>query len=144
MSLIVPNWWLAKIAEMSNEKQKVVDTHVIYAILVAVSIIIMTASSLLFYYILLKASETLHNKMTISTIKAPVLFSTQTQLVVSSIDSPEILAAWTTFYRLCSWKPSSFPYSRYVLFWFLLQQTTGFSWPCFQSLRYLAIIRVIS
>ena len=59
---------------MSNEKQKAVDTHVIYAILVAVSIIIMTASSLLFYYILLKASETLHNKMTIATIKAPVFF----------------------------------------------------------------------
>ncbi|CAH3031170.1 unnamed protein product [Pocillopora meandrina] len=74
VSLIVPNWWLAKIAEMSNEKQKAVDTHVIYAILVAVSIIILTASSLLFYYILLKASETLHKKMTIATIKAPVFF----------------------------------------------------------------------
>ncbi|XP_066020153.1 ATP-binding cassette sub-family C member 4-like [Pocillopora verrucosa] len=74
VSLIVPNWWLAKIAEMSYEKQKVVDIHVIYAILVAVSIIIMTASSFLLYYILLKASETLHNKMTIATIKAPVFF----------------------------------------------------------------------
>ncbi|XP_022790081.1 multidrug resistance-associated protein 4-like [Stylophora pistillata] len=73
VALIVPNWWLAKIAEMSNEKQKAVDTHVIYASQVAVSIIIMTASSFLFYY-LLRASKALHNKMTTAIIKAPVSF----------------------------------------------------------------------
>ncbi|PFX25976.1 Multidrug resistance-associated protein 4 [Stylophora pistillata] len=71
--MCVPNWWLAKIAEMSNEKQKAVDTHVIYASQVAVSIIIMTASSFLFYY-LLRASKALHNKMTTAIIKAPVSF----------------------------------------------------------------------
>ena len=50
------------------------DTFAIYASLVAVSIIIMTASYFLFYHILLKASENLHKKMIAATIKAPMLF----------------------------------------------------------------------
>ena len=50
------------------------DTFAIYASLVAVSIIAMTASYFLFYHILLKASENLHKKMITATIKAPMLF----------------------------------------------------------------------
>ena len=59
---------------MSHDQQKATDTHVIFGSLVAVSIIFMTASCFLFYYLLLKASENLHNKMATATIKAPVLF----------------------------------------------------------------------
>ena len=59
---------------MTHDQQKATDTHVIYASLVAVSIIVMTASCFVFYYLLLKASENLHNKMATATMKAPVLF----------------------------------------------------------------------
>ena len=61
-------------AEMSHEQQKAVDTQVIHACLVVVSIVVMATSCFFFYYLLLKAAENLHNKMTVSTIKAPVLF----------------------------------------------------------------------
>ena len=59
---------------MTQDQQKAADTHVIFASLVAMSIVVMTASCFLFYYLLLKASENLHNKMATATIKAPVLF----------------------------------------------------------------------
>ena len=61
-------------AEMSRDQQQAPDTQVIHACLVAVAIVVMAASSFFFYYLLLKAAENLHNKMAISTIKAPVLF----------------------------------------------------------------------
>ncbi|KAL9978313.1 hypothetical protein ACROYT_G015813 [Oculina patagonica] len=72
--LLAPNWWLARMAEMSHDQQQAPETQVIHACLVAVSIIVMAASSFFFYYLLLRAAENLHNKMTVSTIKAPVLF----------------------------------------------------------------------
>ncbi|KAL9978294.1 hypothetical protein ACROYT_G015793 [Oculina patagonica] len=72
--LIAPNWWLSRMAEMSHDQQKASDTQVIHACLVAVSIVVMAVSCFFFYYLLLKAAENLHNKMTVSTIKAPVLF----------------------------------------------------------------------
>ena len=59
---------------MLPDQQKAPDTHVIHACLVAVSIVVTTASCFLFYYLLLKAAENLHNKMTLTTIKAPVFF----------------------------------------------------------------------
>ena len=61
-------------AEMSPEQQKASLTHVIHGCLVAVSILVMTVSSFSFYYLLLKAAENLHSKMTLATIKAPVKF----------------------------------------------------------------------
>ena len=72
--LIAPNWWLAKMAEMSHDQQKAPITQAIHASLVAVSIVVMAVSSLFFTYTLLKAAENLHNKMTLATIKAPVKF----------------------------------------------------------------------
>ncbi|KAL9978334.1 hypothetical protein ACROYT_G015835 [Oculina patagonica] len=69
-----PNWWLARIAEMSHDQQKTPVTQVIHACLVAVSIVVMAASCFLFYYLLLKAAQNLHKKMTITTLHAPVLF----------------------------------------------------------------------
>ncbi|XP_078368623.1 ATP-binding cassette sub-family C member 4-like isoform X2 [Oculina patagonica] len=72
--LLAPNWWLSRMAEMSHDQQRAPITQVIHACLVAVSTIVVTASSFVFYYLLLKAAENLHNKMTVSTIKAPVLF----------------------------------------------------------------------
>ena len=72
--LLAPNWWLAKMVEMSREDQKAPVTQLIHGCLVLASIFFMAVSSLFFYYILLKASENLHNKMAIATIKAPVLF----------------------------------------------------------------------
>lgn len=68
------NWWLTRIAEMSYDQQKAPATQVIHACLVAVSIIVMAASCFLFYFLLLKAAENLHNKMTLTTLHAPVLF----------------------------------------------------------------------
>lgn len=61
-------------AKMPHYQQKAPITQVIYASLVAVSIVVMAASCFSFYYLLLKAAENLHNKMTITAIKAPVLF----------------------------------------------------------------------
>ena len=72
--LIAPNWWLAKMAEMSHDQQKAPITQAIHASLVAVSIVVMAVSSFFFTYTVLKAAENLHNKMTLATIKAPVLF----------------------------------------------------------------------
>ena len=59
---------------MSHDQQKAPNTQVIHACLVALSTVVMTASSFAFYYLLLRAAENLHNKMTVSVIKAPVLF----------------------------------------------------------------------
>lgn len=59
---------------MSHDEQKEQNTQVIYACLVALSFLVMTASSYFFYYSLLKSAENVHNKMTLTTIKAPVLF----------------------------------------------------------------------
>ena len=61
-------------AEMSHDQQKAPITQAIHASLVAVSIVVMAVSSFFFTYTILKAAENLHNKMTLSTIKAPVLF----------------------------------------------------------------------
>ena len=72
--LLAPNWWLSKMAEMSNDKQKAPNTHVIHGSLVAVSLVAMTVSSFSLYYLLLKAAENLHSKMILATIKAPVKF----------------------------------------------------------------------
>ena len=59
---------------MSYDQQKSPVTQVIHACLVAASIVVMTASCFLFYFLLLKAAENLHNKMTLTTLHAPVLF----------------------------------------------------------------------
>ena len=59
---------------MSSDQQDVPSTHVIHGSLVAVSLVAMTVSSFSFYYLLLKAAENLHSKMTLATIKAPVKF----------------------------------------------------------------------
>ena len=59
---------------MAHDQQKAPVTQVIHACLVAVSIVVMAASCFLFYYLLLKAAENLHNKMTTTTLHAPVLF----------------------------------------------------------------------
>lgn len=59
---------------MPHDQQKALDTHVVHACLVAMSIVVMAASCFLFYFLLLKAAENLHNNMTLKTIKAPVLF----------------------------------------------------------------------
>ena len=72
--LLAPNWWLAKMAEMTRDEQTAPITQVVHACLVAVSIVVMVITSFFFYYLLLKAAENLHNKMTTATIKAPVLF----------------------------------------------------------------------
>ena len=72
--LLAPNWWLSRMAEMSSDQQKAPNTHIIHGSLVAVSFVAMTASSFSFYYLLLKAAENLHSKMTLATIKAPVKF----------------------------------------------------------------------
>ena len=72
--LLAPNWWLSRMAEMLGEQQKAPKTHIIHGSLVAVSIVAMTVSSFSFYYLLLKAAENLHSKMTLATIKAPVKF----------------------------------------------------------------------
>ena len=61
-------------AEMSRDQQQAPDTQVIHACLVAVAIVVMAASSFSFYYLLLKAAENLHGKMTLAIIKAPVKF----------------------------------------------------------------------
>ena len=72
--LIAPNWWLSRMGQMSHDEQKEQNTQVIYACLVALSFLVMTASSYFFYYSLLKSAENVHNKMTLTTIKTPVLF----------------------------------------------------------------------
>jgi len=61
-------------AEMSRDQQKAPNTHIIHGSLVALSLVVMTVSSFSFYYLLLKAAENLHSKMTLATIKAPVKF----------------------------------------------------------------------
>ena len=61
-------------AQMSHDQQKSTNTHVIHGSLVAVALVVMTMSSFSFYYLLLKAAENLHSKMTVATIKAPVKF----------------------------------------------------------------------
>lgn len=61
-------------AEMSHDQQQEPMTHVIHACLVAASIVVMNGSSFFFTYTLLKAAENLQNRMTLSTIMAPVLF----------------------------------------------------------------------
>ena len=61
-------------AEMSHDQQKATYTHITYVSLVAVPLVVMTMSSFSFYYLLLKAAENLHSKMTVTTIKAPVKF----------------------------------------------------------------------
>ena len=72
--LLAPNWWLARISEMSPTQQKGTDTQAIHASLVAISMVVMTASCVSFYFLLLKAAENLHNKMAMTIVKAPVLF----------------------------------------------------------------------
>ena len=72
--LLAPNWWLSRIAEMSHDQQIATNTRVVYGSLVAVALVVMTMSSFSFYYLLLKAAENLHSKMTVATIKAPVKF----------------------------------------------------------------------
>ena len=59
---------------MSFDQQKAPNTHIIHGSLVVVSILAMIVSSFSFYYLLLKAAENLHSKMTLATIKAPVTF----------------------------------------------------------------------
>ena len=59
---------------MSHDQQKAPITQAIHASLVAMAIVFMAGSSFFFTYTLLKAAENLHDKMTLSTIKAPVLF----------------------------------------------------------------------
>ena len=61
-------------ADMSHDQQKGPDTHIIHGSLVAVSIVVMIASSYALYHFLLKSAENLHNKMIATIIKAPVLF----------------------------------------------------------------------
>ena len=61
-------------AKMPHEQQKAPVTQGIYTSIVVVSIAVMAASCFFFYFLLLNAAENLHNKMTISAIKAPVLF----------------------------------------------------------------------
>ncbi|XP_068754000.1 ATP-binding cassette sub-family C member 4-like [Montipora capricornis] len=72
VSLIAPNWWLSRMAEMSHDQQKRTNTHVIHGSLVALALVVMTISSFSFYYLLLKAAENLHSKLTVATNKAPV------------------------------------------------------------------------
>ena len=72
--LLAPNWWLSRMAEMSQDQQKATNTNVIHGSLVAVAIVVTAISSFSFYYLLLKAAENLHSKMTVATIKAPVNF----------------------------------------------------------------------
>ncbi len=72
--LIAPNWWLSRMAQMSRDEQKEPDTQVIHACLVALSFLVMTTSSYFFYVVLLKSAENLHNKITLTTMKAPALF----------------------------------------------------------------------
>lgn len=72
--LLAPNWWLARISEMSPTQQKGTDTQAIHASLVGISMVVMTTSCVSFYFLLLKAAENLHNKMAMTIVKAPVLF----------------------------------------------------------------------
>ncbi|XP_022792486.1 multidrug resistance-associated protein 4-like isoform X2 [Stylophora pistillata] len=72
--LLAPNWWLAKVSEMSPTQQKALYTQAIHASLVAVSLVITTVSCFSFYFLLLRAAENLHNKMAMALVKAPVFF----------------------------------------------------------------------
>ena len=60
--------------EMPHEQQRNYLTLLVYGSIVTVSLLLTTASSFYFYLTTLKASENLHDKMTIAVIKAPVLF----------------------------------------------------------------------
>ena len=60
--------------EMPFEQQKSTEALVVYGSIVTVSFLFTTASCICFYLAALKASETLHDKMTMAIIKAPVLF----------------------------------------------------------------------
>lgn len=141
--LIAPNWWLAKMAEMSHDQQKALITQAIHASLVAVSIVVMAVSSFFFTYTLLKAAENLHNKMTLATIKAPVLFfdtnpagriQNRFSKDVGCMDDVLPLIFLHALYLACSRSASqSFP-----LWW-----TTGFSWLFFRLLCYLVILHAI-
>ncbi|KAL9978591.1 hypothetical protein ACROYT_G016125 [Oculina patagonica] len=71
---IAPYWWLSRISEMPLEQQKSFTTLVVYGSIVTVSLLLTIISSFCFYLAALKTSENLHDQMTKSVMKAPVLF----------------------------------------------------------------------
>lgn len=71
-------WWVSQVAEMTQEQQRSSKTIGIYGAFVGSTLLANVISSYLFYLTLLKTSETLHNKMVWSVIKAPVLYFDKT------------------------------------------------------------------
>ena len=63
---------------MSQERQRSSATLGIYGAIVGSSFLGNIAVSLLFCFILLKASEILHNKMVLAVLRAPVLYFDKT------------------------------------------------------------------
>lgn len=76
--LLASYWWMSEVSEMSHEKQRSSKTIGTYGAFVGSNFLGTVITSYLFYSTLLKASETLHNKMVWSVIKAPVLYFDKT------------------------------------------------------------------
>ena len=76
--LVASYWWLSQVSEMDREEQQSSKTLGIYGCFVGLNFLSNIAASFLFYSTLLKSSETLHNKMVWSVIKAPVLYFDKT------------------------------------------------------------------
>ncbi|KAL9973022.1 hypothetical protein ACROYT_G019427 [Oculina patagonica] len=76
--LLASYWWMSEVSEMSHEEQRSSKTIGTYGALVGSNYLGTVITSFLFYSTLLKASETLHNKMVWSVIKTPVQYFDKT------------------------------------------------------------------
>ncbi|KAK3745608.1 hypothetical protein QZH41_003626 [Actinostola sp. cb2023] len=73
-SPIIPTWWLKVMIQMTYQKQKSATVLGIYGSLVGGSFIMAAIATILMFAALLRSSEKLHDKMTLTVLKSPVLF----------------------------------------------------------------------
>ena len=66
--------WLSHIVQTSTEEQRSGKNTAIYAGMVSAVLVFAMLRAFLFYYVSLRSSEQLHDRMTLSILKAPVLF----------------------------------------------------------------------
>lgn len=73
-SLLIPNWWLSRVAGMPFQKQKSLQTLGIFGGLTAIAFVLSLARDIFISFSILRSTRTLHDKMTVAVIKSPVLF----------------------------------------------------------------------
>ncbi|XP_032233715.2 ATP-binding cassette sub-family C member 4 [Nematostella vectensis] len=73
-SILAPMWWLSYLSEMTPEKQASGSVLGVYAGLVGLSLLTATGMASLLFIAALRSSENLHNAMTTTILKSPILF----------------------------------------------------------------------